>query len=654
MIKIGIDYYPEHWDEAMWEPDLQRMKETGAHVVRIGEFAWGRLEPEDGNFRFDWLDRAIRAIAEKGMQVILGTPTNCAPLWLYRGHPETLVCDAEGRRSRAGIRGHRCMENPVFRRYAERIVGELARRYAANPAVLAWQIDNELESNLCTCPSCTAAFRRWLRQRYGSLERLNAAWRTDVWSGEIGDWEEIELARDRDSLPQWYNPAFMLDRERFGAESVAGFVEFQCGIIRQIRPDAIITTNACFGTNLPDFHREFRRLDVAAYDNYPPVRFPDDPEAIYSNAFALDFVRGFKRNNYWILEQLGGPMGGWGPINPALEPGMLESYALQAVAHGANLVSFFRWRTATGGAEMFCHGILDHNNRPNRRLAELKSLCERLSRLPKLDATGIKSRVAILYSADQEYAFKNQFQAVNDSYWTQLQLFHYACMSLGVGTDVIHESAETDGYQVIIVPTHVITSPDLVARLEEQASLGATVVITNRSGVKDQNGNCILGMSLPTAFSALCGCHVVECDAIGAAVQHIRTVQGGIYEISGWCDLLELDTAEEWAHYKERFYAGVPAIARNRWGKGQVYYLGTIGRKALYQTLLLEIFREQKIPVMETLPAGVEVCTRTDGEDSYRFFFNNTRESQTVLLEKARLHLEPLEVKIQVNRTQWI
>ena len=192
MIKVGMAYYPEHWDRSLWEEDAARMKALGVHVVRLAEFAWGRMEPEEGRFDFSWLDEAIDVIARHGMQVILCTPTNSAPVWLYTDHPETVQWGRNGRPTDIGIRGHRCIQSPVFRRYAGRIVDEMARRYAGRPEVYAWQIDNELESNHCTCPSCREAFRRWLEEKYGTVAALNRAWGTDVWSGQITRWDQVQ------------------------------------------------------------------------------------------------------------------------------------------------------------------------------------------------------------------------------------------------------------------------------------------------------------------------------------------------------------------------------------------------------------------------------------------------------------------------------
>lgn len=333
---------------------------------------------------------------------------------------------------------------------------------------------------------------------------------------------------------------------------------------------------------------------------------------------------------------------------------MLEGYALQAVAHGADLLSFFRWRTACTGAEMFCHGLLDHSNADNRRLAELNSLCRRLEKLPRLNETTVHSQVAMLYSADQEFSLKNQRQSQGFAYWTQLRLFHGACMDLGVNVDVIHERAPLDGYRVVLVPTHFITDPQVVVRLEQFTQAGGTVVITNRSGVKDKNGNCILGQHLPTLLRSLCGCYVEEYDPIGEATQRLTTVRGGSYEITSWCDLLTPETAQVWARYAGRFYAGTAAITKNTFGQGKAYYVGTVGEKALYRTLLLEVFQEQAVPVIEALPQGVEVTTRTGPGGSYRFFFNNTLQSQHFQLDGEQVTLQPLEVKIQMEKRIWV
>ena len=655
MIKIGVDYYPEQWDRTMWEKDAAAMETLGVQTVRIAEFSWCRMEPQDGEFDFVWLDEVIQILNAHHLEVILGTPTNCPPMWLYHDHPDTLQCERDGRRTYPGIRGHRCMTSRTFRSYAARIIRKMAERYAGRPGIAAWQIDNELESNHCTCPECAQSFRQWLQKKYSTLEQLNKAWGSVTWSQEISDWEQITpLKTSAVNRTDWFNPGYMLDYERFCTWSLSDYVRFQCDIIRGIDPKAVITTNACFPKDLPDFHQEFAALDVASYDNYPTVEIPEDPESLYTNAFALDFVRSFKQKNFWILEQLGGPMGCWRPITRALEPGMLEGYGLQAVAHGADLLSFFRWRTAVSGAEMFCYGLLNHDNQPNRRTEELKELISRLAKMPQLSETTLNSRTAMLYSADQEFSFHTQAQSEGFAYWTQLRLFHEACINLGVNIDILPEGHSLDGYQVLIVPTWFVTDKKIVKQIENFAAGGGTVIITNRSGVKDKTGSCILGDPLPTLFRPLCGCRVNDTDAIGPSWQRIRSIHGGEFRITSWCDLLELETAEPLAKYTDRFYAGTPAITVNHYGSGLVYYVGTVGEKAMYRWLLLEIFHSQGIKVMELLPEGIESTVRSGPGGSYRFFFNNTLQGKSFYVEGRKIWMQAMEVKIRKDTGEWI
>ncbi len=654
MIKVGMAYYPEQWDRSLWEDDAARMAKLGVRVVRLAEFAWSRLEPSEGRFHFGWLDSAIDTITRHGMQVLLCTPTNSAPMWLYTDHPETVQCGRDGRPIATGIRGHRCIQSPVFRRYAARITTEMARRYAGRPEVYGWQIDNELESSHCTCPSCREAFRRWLRERYGTTAALNKAWGNEVWSGEISDWEQIQPPVSEDYMPDWYNPACMLDYERFGAWCLADYVRQQRDIIKGYDPDATVTTNSWFCANMPDFQQEYACLDVAAYDNYPPMVLPEDGETLYSNAFGLDLVRSFKRKNFWILEQLAGAGGCWSPMGPAPEPGMIEGYAMQAVAHGADLVSFFRWRSSCSGAEMLGHGVLDHDDRDNRRLAEIGRFCRRLEQMPDLDRTSIRGQVAMLYGADQEFALKNQRQSEGFAYWTQLRLFHDACMGLGIGLDILPEDAPLEGYKAVLAPTHYVTDPALARRLEGFTAQGGTVVITNRSGVKDKHNNCLFGEPLPTVFRRLCGCRVKEYDAIGARRQHIAAADGSGYDVTGWCDILEPEGAQVWARYTEKFYAGAAAVTKNAFGTGCAYYVGTVGERALYRALMAEICRERDIPMLEGLPLGVEVTARRGQGGLYRFFFNNTLRAVDFPLDGQTVALAPMEMKIQAGDGRWL
>ena len=643
-MRIGVDYYPEHWDKKMWSADAKLMAETGVKLVRLAEFAWCRLEPSDGAFDFDWLDDAVRIFADNGIDVVIGTPTNCPPRWLCEKHPDILPVGDSGKTNPIGIRGHRCMNSPVFREYAGRIVDRLAAHYSNFGNVIAWQIDNELEANICYCETCTDKHREWLKNKYGTIEALNRAYGNVVWSGEYSSWEQVDPPYGGYN-PAWLNPAYMLDLRRRAAEDVTEFAEFQADIIRSHIPGAKITTNTWFCSSMPDFRELFKNLDFVSYDNYPSTGIPDDYEDIYTHAPHLDLMRGIKRKNFWIMEQLSGGIGCWMPMQKTTRPGMIKGYALQAFAHGADTVVHFRWRTANTGAEMHWHGLIDHSNVPGSRFAEFAELCREAEGLADLRGTELRADVAVLFSPESEAAFKLQPQTDGFSYMEQIKLVHQAFARYGVNVDIIDEHEDISQYKIVCVPALYIVNDDTVSRLYSFAKSGGTVVITARSGVKDSNNNCIMEQ-LSTVYKELAGCHVSEYDPIGWSRAKLRFTDGEVFDCRQWCDILEPDTAEALACYDSDFYAGKPAVTVNRYGSGTAYYIGTVGERRMYEKLAKTMLDDSGIPYIAELPENVEVTVRTGNEVTPMFVFNNSGSEKTVCLDGKDITLEPFGMSI--------
>ncbi len=647
MIRIGVDYYPEHWERSSWAKDIALMQKTGVTTVRIAEFAWGLMEPTEGRFDFGWLDDIIEMLGNAGIEIILGTPTNCAPLWLYRNYPETLSVERDGTRTATGLRGHRCMESPLFRKYAARIIGEMTKRYAKNPHVIAWQIDNELGANHCCCPVCAGKFREYLKARHGTLEKLNHAWGADVWSGEISDWEQITPPVGQLYSYNWYNPGYLLDFHRWAEQSTSNYIQFEIDELRKAVPKKIpITTNACFAQHSMDFHQSYANLDVAAYDNYPDTIYPDDPEVVYTTAAALDLMRGVKRKNFWIMEQLSGPFGCWSAMKPMPRPGQIEGYGLQCIAHGADMVLYWRWHAAIKGAETFCQGLIDHSGVPGRRFEEFAHLCKRLKTLDWLDGTAVKSPVAILYGATQMDAFSIQTQSEGFDYWDQIKRWQGAFGGLGVNTDIVHETADLDSYKVVVVPSHFVTDPKTVKNLTDFTVRGGTVILTPRTGVKDEDNGCLLA-PLPGAFAKLAGCVVLEYDPIGKHLVDLD-MDGVTFHAELWCDVLQPTTGETMAVYTSEFYAGQTAIVRNQYGDGTVFAVGVCGHQSLLRRIAAEALQSQRVAYHPNLPKGVQFNTREneDGSVKARFLFNETAKPQSFVLDGKPITLNPCEMKI--------
>ncbi len=643
-MRMGVDYYPEQWSRELWQQDIDLMAETGVKVVRLAEFAWSVLEPEEDTFDFEWLDTVIRMLTEKQIQIVLGTPTNCPPLWLYEKYPDAVQTGADGRPISIGIRGHRCYRSPEFLKRAEIIIHRMVSRYQDNPLVIAWQIDNELEANFCRCTYCQKAFREYLQSKYATLDEMNRSYGSSVWSGSYSDWSQVKPPMG--SHPKgWYNPGLMLDYHRFAAEDTERFVQLQMSWIRKHCPEIPITTNTWFCENHIDFHKLFRNLDFVSYDNYPATKLPEEPETLYSHAFHLDFMRGIKQKNFWIMEQLSGGLGSWAPMSCTTSPGMIKGYALQAFAHGADTVIHFRWRTAAQGAEMFWHGLMDHSNIPGRRFQEFRELCQCAEELTALADSKYISKAAILYDADTDFALNIQPQTDGFHYLQQLKLWHDGCLGCGVNTDIISAETHLDSYSVVIAPSLYITHPEMPKNLRQFVQRGGTLILTLRSGVKEEHNSCIMD-ALPTVYKELIGAYAEEYDPIGWESAQME-MNGQAYKISRWCDIMTSTTAQTIGYYKDSFYAGKSAVTKNVYGNGTAYYVGTVPERRFYHDFLRQIFTECGIPCMDKLPLGIEVTTRETSQAAYRFIFNNTNRTQTFSLQGETDSMQPFEMIVR-------
>ncbi|MBO7472892.1 MAG: beta-galactosidase [Ruminococcus sp.] len=629
-MRIGVDYYPEQWDRSIWQADSDLMAKTGVKLIRFGEFSWSRLEPSDGQFEFQWLDDAISTFSRHAIGIVLCTPTNCPPLWMYETYPDITQIGPDGRRIQTGIRAHRCINAPMFLYYAKRITEALAKRYANNPAIAAWQIDNEIEAYPCTCEVCCNQFRDWLIDKHDTLENINAAFGNSVWSGEYSDISQIKPPTAYSKA--WQNPSLCLEYSRFTSDCAAKFINDMSLIIKRENPKAKVTTNICFTENQPDLYKLYEGLDFASYDNYPQITISGDKAV--SHSFELDMIRGVKQKNFWIMEQLSGPTGSWEPMSPTPRPGQIKGYAMQAMAHGADTVMFFRWRTAITGAEMFWHGLIDHSNVPSRRFKEFTELCKEAQKLSVIETTELVSDVAIMYSPDAHWAFSIQPQTEGFDYLEQLRSFHSAFARYGANIDIIAPTADLTKYKAVIAPAMYVYDKNAAENIYRYVIKGGTLVMTARSGVKDQFNNCIME-PLPTVFREVIGAEVKEYDSIGRHEQNIKDFAGNVFKCRQWCDILELTTARAYAEYNDSFYSGSPAVSMNRYCSGVAYYIGTVCNADFYESFSGNIMKQTGIPRLRDLPTGVEVTTRTNGLDDYIFFFNNSDKEAEIVLPKA-------------------
>ncbi len=638
MFYFGVDYYPEQWPEERWETDAQLMENAGLNTVRLAEFAWSRLEPRAGEYDFRWLDRAIEILAAHGMRVLLGTPTASPPPYLVTAHPDILRVREDGHRVTYGNRREYCPSHPVYREHARSIVTRMAEHYAAHPAIIGWQIDNEF-GDRCYCPVCAESFRRWLRSRYECIEALNSRWGTDFWSHRYSDWSEIPVPLATGNTP---NPGLALDFCRFMSDTYVDFQQVQVDIVRGVCPEHLITHDMMgFKFDRLDYFDLARPLDVVAWNNYPRTQWSMDAHVDPSlAALAADTMRGLKHRNFWVTEQQAGS-GGWEIVSVPPRPGECRLWAYQSIAHGADAILFFRWRTARYGAEQYWHGLLDHDARPSRRYDEIKRMGAEIRKIGSaVQGATIRPQVAMLLSYDSRFAFQIQPNNPHFSYAEHFRQFYSALHEHHVPIDIAAPTDDLSGYRLVIAPAlHVVT--EAIARnLKEYVHSGGLLVVTPRSGVKD-DANAVYEQRPPGLLSELCGVEVEEYDSLPPGVENRLTFLTPELEradpVAGlvWCDVLKPTGTAVIARYTRDYYAGQPAITLNQFGKGHALYVGTFGGAALCERLAGWLLRLAGVQPLLSAPHGVEVAERWQGERRLVFILNHTDREQRVALDGA-------------------
>jgi len=582
-MKIGIDYYPEQKSKSAVQKDAELMAKNGIKLVRIGEKCWCRLETDENSFRFDWLDETISIFARFGIGVVLCIPLAYPPQWLRKKSNST------------------CINSPDFLRYISIFTDEFTKHYSHNKAVAG--IHLESSGNVCSCEHCRTEFIEWLKDKYDKkIENLNKAFGSIADGEEYSSWEQIPDENEK-------NPAYLLNYYRFVSDCRKKYINIQSGIVKKNMPRISVTVSI--------------QEDANPYSGYYCAGYISAENGIYddgSNNFRYDFIRGILNRNFILTQNFGDSM-------PS--PNILRGCAFQAFSHGADTI-YYRWNTSLSGKDMFRYGLIDHSGIPSRCFFEFSEFCKMAMRLESISDTVIKSQVAVLYSPESEYAF-NMHE--NMSYLLLLKKFHSAFRKYGADVDVIDARTDFSKYSLVIAPCLYINDKTVTENIYRYVINGGTLVMTARSGVKDNENNCI-PEHLPTVFRELVGAEVAEYD-IRPGKQCISDYSGQVFECSEWCDILKVNTARVYAEYGTNYYMGCPAVTVNDYCKGKVYYIGTVPDTDFCMDFVGKLMKYHSIPRLTGIPDGVEVTTRTNSRDDFIIFFNNSPKNQIIDLPKA-------------------
>jgi beta-galactosidase len=631
-ILFGVDYYPEHWPKERWETDAKLMRDMGIDVVRMGEFSWGKMEPKKGLFNFGWLDDVITLLAAQGIKTILGTPTAAPPAWIIAETPEIQPVDSQNRQRFFGGRHHDCQSNTIYREHIRRFVTAYAKHFAGNLDVIGWQIDNELgnsHEDLCMCPSCEASFREWLKLKYDDIDTLNNAWGTAFWGQQYQNFSEIQAPK---LTVTGHNPSQMLDWKRFCSDLIVDFFCFQEDILQYNSPGKFITHNMMGFADKVNYFELSRHMSFSSQDQYPAGFFRAEQNATKCAsrmAAELDFIRGTKQKSFWVMEQQAG-ITGWEYMGRAPKPGQLGLWAMQSIAHGADTICFFRWRTRSMGPEQFWHGILPHSGMPGRYFNEIKAFITKAKPLlSEIQGTVPKSRVGIVFSYDQLYALDIQPQHPDLDYISQLMKYYTAFYKRNVPVDFISDDAEFSQYDLIIAPLQFILRRQLEIRYRNYVRNGGTLLMTMRTGVKTASNLCQTESPLPGGLRDVLGIEVRDYDCLRDTVNYV-TWYNIRYACEKWCDIITLIGARTLANYSDEFYSGTPAITVNSFGRGAAYYVGTEPSTELASSIAEELIIECHLRSFGDTPDGVEICHRHGRDRDYIFVINHTGDKKQI------------------------
>ena len=614
---LGTCYYPEHWPEEMWETDAARMVEAGLTWVRIGEFAWAKIEPREGEFHWDWLDRAIDVLGRAGLKVVLGTPTATPPRWVVNKHPDMIAVDADGKPRKFGSRRHYCFSHEGFRAESRRITEKVAERYGRNPYVAAWQTDNEYgchDTIISYSDAARTAFCDWLRAEFdGDIDALNRAWGNVFWSMDYADFPEVDLPNLTVTEP---NPAHCLAFRRFSSDQVVRFNREQVDIIRA-HSDAPISHNYMGRITDFDHYKVGRDLEIATWDSYPLGFLEDrvgadaDRQRKYARqgdpdfqAFHHDLYRAVGRGRWWVMEQQPGPVN-WAPYNPAPLPGMVRLWTWEAFAHGAEAVCYFRWRQAPFAQEEMHTGMLRPDSADAPAIVEARQVRDELINAP--DVQPAQAPVALIFDYDSDWAWTVQPHGAGLSYFGLVFEHYRALRRAGLSVDILPpDTRDFAGYDAVFAPGLMHMPDDLKSALN---AAQAQVVLGPRSGARD--GHFSIPNPLPPAFPDL--------DVTVTLVESLRPdspmalTDGGAF--AGYREELSGD-----AETVLTLSDGRAAAKRN----GHVTYIGGWGDEAALDRIVALTCKAAGLPVL-ALPDGL----RTRATATERFWFNHTDDTLT-------------------------
>jgi beta-galactosidase len=626
-ILFGGDYNPNQWPKEIWEEDIRIFKKASINSATVNVFSWAKIQPSENCYDFEELDQIIEKLSTEGFDIVLATSTAALPAWMFKKYPEVARTDYDGRHHKFGQRHNACPNSLVYQKYAERLATKLAERYGENPQVTCWHINNEYGGE-CYCDNCEKAFRVWLKDKYHTIEALNKAWNMEFWGHTVYEWDEIVLPNALSEGIGYDKTAFAgisIDYRRFNSDSLLKNYMMERDAIRKIDPTTPITTNLMGTFKGLDYFKWAKEMDLVSWDNYPSYNTPWSLVAM-----THDLMRGLKQQPFMLMEQTPSQQN-WQPYNSLKKPGQMRAQSYQTIAHGADTIQYFQLRRSIGACEKFHGAVIEHVGHEDTRVfRETAALGAELAQLSDIIGTQTQAQVAVIFDWDNYWALEyTSGPTVDLKYVEQIHRYYRYFYEQNIAVELVPVDADLSKYKLVAAPVLYMIKEGMQERLTDFVMQGGALLTTYMSGIVDQSDNVHLG-GYPGPLRELAGIWVEEIDAL--APEQSNGVSLVNEELTGTSnlvsDLIHLENAEALAHYTSNFYAGMPAVTKNTFGDGTVYYFGGQLEDQLQDQLFKTIVKETDItPVIEEA-TKLEIACRENEEAKFFVIINFHEEAQ--------------------------
>ncbi len=622
----GADYNPEQWikwKDTIWKEDMHLAKLAGINSLSVGIFSWAMLEPEEGVYKFEFMDEVMDMLAENGMYAVLATPSGARPAWLSHKYEEVLRVDEMRHRNLHGGRHNHCYTSPVYREKIGKLNKMLAERYKDHPALSVWHISNEYCGE-CFCDLCQEEFRTWLKNKYKTLDNLNEAWWSTFWSHTFTDWSQIEAPSPRGEMSVH---ALAIDWKRFVTDRFIDFYEHEVKDIRRITPDVPITTNLMYFYDMNYFELG-KHLSVASWDSYPQWKGTDDDiETSCSFGFWHAVMRGICGQKPFMLMESSPSATNWRPVAKLYRPNRLLNYSMYTIGHGADTIQYFQYRKSRGSSEKFHGAVIDHEGSENTRVfKDVSDVGEALKKLDDVVGCPVDSKVAVVFDWENRWAIRESEGMLQDkNNYEETVVNHFKSFwKRGIACDVIDQTKELDDYKLVVAPMSYMLREGFAEKVKKFVNSGGAFVLTYMSGYVNDTDLCFLG-GFPGPLRDVMGVWCEEIDALYPEDRNEILYNGKSYEAFDMCELIHTEgAAKVLGTFEKDFYAKMPAVTVNEYGRGKAYYVAGRTNADFLDDFYSKVADELGInPCVDyELPEGVNAISRTDGENEYVFLTN--------------------------------